>query len=158
MDILQQCAIDLGIYGLFVIIYTLVGAYQNISLWGMKWDWKKWADGLFHYVLLGVITLGTVFGAHLLLAEAEAQGVILVDSDAVSPKVITTVIIISCATMLGKIVKKLSTTFGLTEKQLQDLQKEAIEKGQDEDWEIVIPEWASNPQCESDLEGEEYDG
>lgn len=140
MEVLQQCAVDLGIYGLFVLIYTLVGAYQNISLWGMKWEWEKWLDGLFHYVLLGTITLGTVFGAHVLLSEAQAQGVVLVDADAVSPKVITTVIIIACATMLGKIIKKLGTTFGLSEDQMKALQQEAVDKGQDEDWMITAEE------------------
>lgn len=140
MEVLQQCTIDLGVYGLFVLIYTLIGAYQNINLWGMKWDWRKWLDGLFHYALLGVITLGTVFGAHMLLSEAQAQGVVLVDAEAVSPKVITTVIIVACTTMLGKIVKKLSTTFGLSEEQLQQLQAQAVEKGTDEDWEITAEE------------------
>lgn len=146
MEVLQQCTIDLGIYGLFVLIYTLIGAYQNINLWGMKWDWKKWLDGLFHYALLGFITLGTVFGAHMLLSEAQAQGVVLVDADAVSPKVITTVIIIACATMLGKIVKKLGTTFGLTDDQMKSLQQEAVEKGQDEDWTITAEEVAQLAQ------------
>ena len=159
MEILQQCTIDLAIYGLFVLIYTLIGAYQNINLWNMNWDWKKWANGLFRYLALGAAVLGTAYGGHLLLREAEVQGVVLVDSAALSPKVVTTILLVACATMLGKIIKKLSTTFGLTEEQLSSLQQEAIEKGDGEDWTVEIPGWVSAPQCESDLEKEgENDG
>lgn len=125
-EVIKSAVIDFGIYGLFVLIYTLVGAYQNINIWGNKFDWKRYANGLVKYLALGAALVATTFGAYILLDQATKQGIELVNAQALAPRVILGVVILASAGMLVKIVTKLGTTLGLTDEQLKALQTKSV--------------------------------
>lgn len=125
-DIIKTALIDFGIYSLFVVIYTLVGAYQNINIWAMKWDWKLWLNGLVKYIVLGAAILGSAVGSYLLLAQANAQGIEITNANAIAPKVILGLVILGSGALLVKIIAKLATKIGVTDEQLKTLQTQAV--------------------------------
>jgi hypothetical protein len=124
--VIINALIDYGIYSLFVLIYTLVGAYQNINIWGMSFNWKIYVNGLVKWLALGASVVGATFGAFLLLAQAEAQGISIVNAQAVAPRVILGVVILASAVMLGKIISKLATTMGVPADELKKLQEQSV--------------------------------
>jgi len=125
-EVITNALIDYSIYSLFVLIYTLVGAYQNINVWGMSFNWKIYVNGLVKWLALGAVVVGSTFGAFLLLAQAEAQGVDIVNAQAVAPRVILGVVILASAVMLGKIVSKLATTMGVPADELKKIQEQSV--------------------------------
>ena len=126
LQVLQTAIIDFGLYSLFVLIYTLVGAYQNINVWGMSFNWKLYVNGLVKWLALGGAVVGSTVGAFLLLAQAEAQGIQIVNAQAVAPRVILGVVILASAVMLGKIISKLATTMGVPADELKKLQEQSV--------------------------------
>lgn len=130
VEVLLIAIQDFALYSLFVLLYTLVGAYQNINIWGMKFDWKLYVNGLVKWLALGGVVVGSVVGAFLLLAQAKAQGIDLVDAQTIAPRVIFGTVVLASAVMLGKIIAKLATTLGVpadTLKQIQQLSNETPE-------------------------------
>jgi hypothetical protein len=125
-NVIMTAIIDFGLYSLFVLIYTLVGAYQNINVWGMSFDWKRYVNGLVKWLALGGAVVGSVVGSFLLLAQAEAQGIELVNVQAVAPRVIFGTVLIASAIMLGKIITKLATTLGVDETMLKKIQEQSV--------------------------------
>lgn len=130
-EVIITALTDFALYSLFVLIYTLIGAYQNINIWGMTWDWKKYVNGLVKYLVLGASVVGSAVGAFLLLAQAEAQGVELVNVQAVAPRVIFGVVLVASAVMLGKIVTKLATALGVSDEKLKQIQEQSVNTNPD---------------------------
>lgn len=126
LEVITTAVIDYSIYSLFVLIYTLVGAYQNINIWGMSFDWKIYLNGVVKWLALGGAVVGSTVGAFLLLAQAEAQGIDIVNAQAIAPRVIFGVVLIASAIMLGKIVAKLATTLGVDESTLKKVQTQSV--------------------------------
>lgn len=126
IDIIKTALIDFSIYGLFVLIYTLVGAYQNINIWDMKWDWKLWLNGLVKYLTLGSIVLGSAVGSYLLLAQASAQGIEITNANAIAPKAIMVLVMLGSGAILVKIIAKLATRLGISEDTLKAIQTQAV--------------------------------
>lgn len=145
-DIIKNTLLGLGIYAIFVLVYTLVSAYQNINIWSMKWDWKKFLNGLAKWLLLGVAVLATASGSFMLLNLAKENGIAIANADAIAPQVIVGVVILASAGILVKIIAKLSTTIGLTEEQLKTLQQLYIEKAETEGQENIVVELEDLPQ------------
>lgn len=125
-EVIKSAVIDLGIYSLFALIYASIGAYQNINIWGQDFDWKKYLNGLVKYLALGVALVATVVGAYILLDQSAKQGVELVNAQAIAPRVILGVVLLASAGLLVKIVKKIGTTFGLSDEQLKTLQEQSV--------------------------------
>ena len=125
-DVIIKALTDFGIYGLFVLIYTLIGTYQNINVFGHTFDWKRYVNGLVKYLALGGALVATVVGSFILLDQAAKQGVDIVNAQAVAPRVIFGVVLLASAGMLAKIIAKLTTTFGLTDEQLKALQTKSV--------------------------------
>lgn len=126
LEILGTATVDFLLYSVLVVIYTLVGAYQNINIWGMTWDWQKYVNGLVKWLVLGGAVVGTAVASFLLLAQAEAQGIQIVDVQAVAPRVIFGVVLVASVAMLGKIVTKLSTTLGVSDEALKKIQETSL--------------------------------
>ena len=122
---------NFGLYSLFVLIYTLVGAYQNINVWGMSFDWRKYVNGLVRWLALGGAVVGSVVGSFLLLSQAEAQGIEIVNVQAVAPRVIFGTVLLASAVVLGKIVAKLATTLGVDEATLKKIQEQSVNTDED---------------------------
>lgn len=140
IEVLTTAIIDFGLYSLFVLIYTLVGAYQNINIWGMRFDWKLYVNGLVKWLVLGGAVVGSTVGAFLLLAQAEKQGIDLVDAETVAPRVIFGVVILASAVMLGKIIAKLATTLGVSEQALKQIQETAKTVPEDKPLPVFFPD------------------
>lgn len=130
-DVIQTALVDFMIYSLLVVIYTLVGAYQNINIWKMSFDWKIYLNGLVKWLVLGGSVVGSVVGAFMLLAQANSQGIQIVNAEAVAPRVIFGVVLIASGIMLGKIVSKLATTMGVSEETLRKIQEQAVSSDAD---------------------------
>lgn len=143
-EVLITAITDFGLYSLFVVIYTLVGAYQNINIWGMTFDWKIYLNGLVKWLVLGASVVGTAVASFLLLAQAEAQGVQLVDVQAVAPRVIFALVLVASAVMLGKIVTKLATTLGVSEEKLKEIQEASVNTPEDKPLVIDLDELGLN--------------
>ena len=125
-EIIKTALIDFSIYGLFVLIYTLVGAYQNINIWGMKFEWKLWLNGIVKYMALGAAVLGSVIGSYLLIAQANAQGIELVNAQAIAPRVIFSTVLLGSAAILVKIIAKLATKIGVSDETLKYIQTQSV--------------------------------
>lgn len=128
----------LGIYAVFVLVYTLVSAYQNINIWNVKWEWKKFLNGLIRWLMLGFVVLATAVASFLLLNLAEANGIMIANAEAIAPSVIISIVVLGSAGMLVKIIAKLSTTLGLTEQQLHSLQEQYVKNAENGDNNLVI--------------------
>lgn len=126
LEILINTTIDFGLYSLLVLIYTLVGAYQNINIWQARWDWKKWINGFAKWLLLGFVLIGTTFASFLLIDQANKQGVELINAQAVAPRVILGVILLASATLIAKIISKLAITVGVSAEQLRIIQEKSV--------------------------------
>lgn len=127
LSILISALINFGIYSLFVLLYTVVGAYQNINIWGKSWDWKIWLNGLVKWLVLGGVVIGAAAGSFLLLDQAAKNGVELLNVQAIAPKAIIAVVIVASGLMLVKIVAKLGTALGLSKEDLERLQQAAVD-------------------------------
>lgn len=125
-QILLTALIDFGIYTLFAVIHTLVGARQNINLFDQKWEWKKWASGLVNWLTLGASIIGTAAGVFLLIDQAKAQNVVLTNIDAIAPQALFAILLLASAGLVVKIYKKLTIAVGLTEEQLKKIQETAV--------------------------------
>lgn len=125
-EILSTALIDFGIYSLFVLLYTFVGAYQNINIWGMKWDWKTWLNGLVKWLALGGIIVGTALGVFLLLDQANRQGVDIVNAQAIAPRVIFSIMLLGSGYVAAKIIAKLATKLGISDEQLQKIMEQSV--------------------------------
>jgi len=125
-EVIITSLIDFAIYSWFVILYTVVGGYQNINIFGMKWDWKIWLNGLVKWLGLGFVVVGTATGASILISQASAQGVELSNVQAIAPRVIFGIMLLASAYVVAKIMKKLATTVGLTDEQLQKIQETSV--------------------------------
>ena len=130
-DVIITALTNFGLYSLFVLIYTLVGAYQNINVWGMSFDWKKYVNGLVRWLALGGAVVGSVVGSFLLLAQAEAQGIEIVNVQAIAPRVIFGTVLLASAVVLAKIVAKLATTLGVDEAMLKKIQEQSVNTDED---------------------------
>lgn len=139
-EILTTALTDFALYSLFVLLYTLVGAYQNINIWGMKFDWKTYVNGLVKWLALGGVVVGSTVGAFLLLNQANAQGITIIDVQAIAPRVIFGVVIIASAVMLGKIITKLATALGVPAETLKAIQDASEATPEDEDLPVFFPD------------------
>lgn len=146
LQVLQTAIIDFGLYSLFVLIYTLVGAYQNINVWGMSFNWKLYVNGLVKWLALGGAVVGSTVGAFLLLAQAEQQGIEIVNAQAVAPRVIFGVVMLASAVMLGKIITKLATTMGVDENALKKLQEQSLTTDPDKTLVINVADLPQPPE------------
>lgn len=146
LQVLQTAIIDFGLYSLFVLIYTLVGAYQNINVWGMSFNWKLYVNGLVKWLALGGAVVGSTVGAFLLLAQAEQQGIEIVNAQAVAPRVIFGVVMLASAVMLGKIITKLATTLGVSETELKKLQEQSLTTDADKTLVINVADLPQPPE------------
>lgn len=140
LEVLITAIQDFALYSLFVLLYTLVGAYQNINIWGMKFDWKTYVNGLVKWLALGGVVVGTTVGAFLLIAQAERQGIDIVDVQAIAPRVILGVVILASAVMVGKIITKLATALGVPKESLEQIKKSSLETPEDEALPVFFPD------------------
>lgn len=132
----------LAIYGGFVVIYALLGAWSNINIWSMKWDWKIWLNGVVKYVVIGGSVLGTFVGTFLLLDQAPKWGVEITNLNAVSTKVLFALLALGSATMLAKIVQKLAGILGVSKEMLEKIQQQAVDNPD----EVIVLEVADLPK------------
>lgn len=125
-EVIRTALIDFGLYSWFVLLYTVVGGYQNINVFGMKWDWKLWLNGLVKWAGLGFVVIGTATGASILLEQATSQGVELSNIQSIAPRVVFAVMLVGSAYMVAKIIAKLATSVGLTDEQLKKIQETSV--------------------------------
>ena len=125
-EVIKTALIDFGLYSWFVLLYTVVGGYQNINIFGMKWDWKVWLNGLVKWAGLGFVVIGTATGASILLEQATSQGVELSNIQSIAPRVVFAVMLVGSAYMVAKIIAKLATSVGLTDEQLKKIQETSV--------------------------------
>lgn len=136
-EVIKLAVLDLGLYGVLVLVYTLVGAYQNINIWGQKFDWRKYVNGLVKYGALGVGIVATVVASFIIIDQASKQGIEIVNVQAIAPRVLLGVILLASVALIGKIIAKLSITLGLTESQLKALQTKSVNTDADKPLVIV---------------------
>lgn len=135
-NIILNALIDFAIFSGSVLLYTLVGAYQNIDIWKMKWNWKIWLNGLVKYLALGAVIVGLSAEVFLLLDRANAQNINIVNAQAIAPPVILAIVLLASAGMIAKTIAKLSTGLGLTDEQIKQIQ--ALSYKTDENTQLVI--------------------
>lgn len=160
VELLSQSLVALALYGLFVLVYTILGAYHNINIWKMSFDWKIWANGLAKWLLLGFSVIATVLGVAVLFSYADRWGVDIPQAQAVSSKAIFAVMVTGCLTMVAKITQKLAGIFGVSKEVLESIQKTALEAEADE---VVALEIEDLPKLPKDyvkqkLEAEKIGG
>lgn len=145
-ELILQSLLALGLYGLFVLVFTLLGAYSNINIWNMKWDWRKWVNGLAKWLIIGFSVLATVVGVSVLATQAKQWGVEIPQAQAVSAKAIFAVLVAGCLVMVAKIMQKLAAIFGVSPEQLKTIQEKAVVSGD----EAVAVEVADLPKPPKD--------
>jgi hypothetical protein len=125
-DVIITSLIDFAIYSWFVLLYAVVGGYQNTNVFGMKWDWKVWVNGIIKWAGLGFVVVGTATGASILISQATVQGIELTNVQAIAPRVIFGIMLLASGYMVAKIIAKLSTKVGLTDEQLKKIQETSV--------------------------------
>lgn len=126
LNVLLTALTDFGIYSLFVVLYTVVGAYQNINVFEQKFDWRKYVNGLVKWLALGGVVVGLAVGTYLLIAQSAAQGVQLQNVEAIAPRVIFALMLLASGVIAGKTIAKLGIKVGLTEDQVKAIQDQAV--------------------------------
>jgi len=134
-----QAILAFGIYGALVVSYTLLGAWKNINIWQMRWDWKLWVGGLAKYLLLGAAVLVTMFSSYSTLYLMPQWGVEVPGAQQIGTKVIFGVIAAGIAAMLLKNIQKVAEIIGVPPETVAKLQERATKIEPDEPLVIEAP-------------------
>lgn len=134
LDAITKTLIGFGIYAITVLVYTLIGYQTNLNIFNMKWDWKKWANGLGKYLLFGLEGVLMTICAYLLVVQMPNWGINATNVEQISVNVIWTLTASASVAMLVKCIRKWATSIGLTDEMILAIQKSAI----DNEGEIVL--------------------
>ena len=134
LDAITKTLIGFGIYAITVFVYTLIGYQTNLNIFNMKWDWKKWANGLVKYLLYGIEGVLMTICAYLLVVELPDWGINATNVEQISVNVIWALTASASVAMLAKCIRKWATNIGLTDDMILAIQKSSIEN----DNEIVL--------------------
>lgn len=132
LDAIQKTLIGFGIYAILVLVYTLIGYQTNLNIWAVKWDWKKWANGLVKYLLYGVEGVLMTMCAYLLVVKMPDWGIQASNVEQISVNVIWAITASASVAMLAKCIRKWATSIGLTDEMILQLQQSAIDNTDDD--------------------------
>lgn len=131
LDAVQKTLIGFGIYAILVLVYTLIGYQTNLNIWAMRWDWKKWLNGVVKYLLYGVEGVLMTMCAYLLVVKMPDWGIQATNVEQISVNVIWAITASASVAMLSKCIRKWATSIGLTDEMILQLQQSAIDNAED---------------------------
>ena len=134
LDAITKTLIGFGVYAITVLVYTLIGYQTNLNIFNMKWNWKKWANGVVKYLLFGIEGVLMTICAYLLVVKLPDWGINASNVEQISVNVIWALTASASVAMLVKCIRKWATSIGLTDEMILAIQKSAI----DNEGEIVL--------------------
>lgn len=138
-NIIGQAVAAFALYGLTVVCYTLLGAWKNINIWQVRWDWKVWVNGIVKYMLLGGAFITLIVASYAVIAMAPAWGVELANVQAISSKVIFGVMALGIVAMIVKCITALTTVMGVDKEILKTVQEASVKASTDQNLVIEAP-------------------
>lgn len=130
-DAITKTLIGFGIYAILVFVYTLIGYQTNLNIWAMKWDWKKWLNGVVKYTLYGVEGVLLTICAYLLVVKMPDWGIDAQNVEQISVNVIWAITISASVAMFTKCIRKWATGLGLSDEMILAIQQSAIDNAEE---------------------------
>lgn len=131
LEAIQKTLIGFGIYAILVFVYSLIGYQTNLNIWAMKWDWKKWLNGVVKYMLYGIEGVLMTLCAYLLTVKLPDWGINAQNVEQISVNVIWALTASASVLMLTKCVRKWATGLGLSDEMILAIQKSAIDNAEE---------------------------
>lgn len=126
IDLTLKALVAFAIYAIVVLAYTGLGAYKNINIWQVKFDWRLYANGVAKWGVLGFSVLAVLLSAYGVIALAPSWGIELANAQQVAPPVIFGLIVAGIFGMLLKCVGKIAEITGTSKETLEALQTAAL--------------------------------
>lgn len=140
LEVINKTLIGFAIYAILVFVYTLISYQANLNIFEMKWDFKKWINGIVRYGLYGIEGVLITMCAYILIVKLPDWGINALNVEQISTNVIWGITASASVAMLSKCIAKWGALLGLTDEMITKLQQSAIDNQQSHTIELNLNE------------------